>query len=100
VAPITVVIPLLQLSLVFRLFLSAWVNPHHEVFGLKIVFGTVISMVGACAVAVDSDFILAALPVPYTLPQVLRLSVSCPTTTSSRARKGDLTNAMMGAILA
>jgi hypothetical protein len=33
-------------------------------------------MVGACAVAVDTDFLLAALRVPYTLGQVLRLSVS------------------------
>ena len=76
VAPIMIVIPLLQLTLVFRLFFSAWANPHHEIFGVKVVLGTVISMVGACAVAVDTDFILAALRVPYTLGQVLRLSVS------------------------
>ena len=75
VAPIMVVIPLLQLSLVFRLFLSAWVNPHHEVFGMKVILGTVISMVGACAVAVDTNLILAALRVPETLAQVLRLPV-------------------------
>src|SRR5215470_18344364 len=76
VAPIMIVIPLLQLSLVFRLFFSAWVNSHHEIFGLKVILGTVISMVGACAVAVDTDFILAALRVPQTLGQVLRLPVS------------------------
>jgi len=76
VAPIMIVIPLLQLSLVFRLFFSAWVNPDHEIFGVKVIVGTVISMVGACAVAVDTDFILAALRVPYTLAQVLRMSVS------------------------
>jgi uncharacterized membrane protein len=76
VAPIMIVIPLLQLSLVFRLFFSAWVNPDHEIFGIKVIVGTVISMVGACAVAVDTDFLLAALRVPYTLAQVLRLSAS------------------------
>jgi drug/metabolite transporter (DMT)-like permease len=67
VAPIMFVIPLLQLSLVFRLFFSAWVNPHHEVFGIKVILGTVISMVGACAVAVDTDLILTALRLPETL---------------------------------
>jgi len=76
VAPIMIVIPLLQLSLVFRLFFSAWVNPHHEIFGIKVIVGTVISMVGACAVAVDTDLILAALRVPSTLAQMLRLAVS------------------------
>lgn len=76
VSPIMIVIPLLQLSLVFRLFFSAWVNPDHEIFGVKVIAGTVISMVGAFAVAVDTDFILAALRVPYTLARVLRLSVS------------------------
>jgi drug/metabolite transporter (DMT)-like permease len=75
VSPIMVVVPLLQLSLVFRLLFSAWVNPHHEVFGIKVILGTVISMVGACAVAIDTDLILAALRVPETLAQVLRLPV-------------------------
>jgi uncharacterized membrane protein len=75
VAPIMVVIPLLQLSLVCRLFFSTWVNPHYEVFGIKIILGTIISMMGACAVAVDTDLILAVLRVPETLAQVLRFSV-------------------------
>ena len=72
VAPIMVVVPLLQLSLVFRLFLSMWLNPEHEVFGLKVILGLAISMVGAGAVAVDSDLILSALSVPDTLARVLR----------------------------
>jgi uncharacterized membrane protein len=76
VAPIMVVIPLLQASLVFRLFFSAWINPDHEIFGIKVIVGTAISMVGACAVAIDTDFVLAALHVPNTWGQVLRLSVS------------------------
>ena len=66
-----VVIPLLQLSLVFQLFLSMWLNPEHEVFGLKVILGLAISMVGACAVAVDSDLILSALSMPDTLARVL-----------------------------
>ena len=76
VAPIMVVIPLLQLSLVFRLFLSTWVNPHHEVFGVKVILGSIVSMVGACTVAVDTNAILIALCVPDTLAQVLRFPVS------------------------
>lgn len=72
VAPIMVVIPLLQLSLVLQLFLSTWLSPEHEVFGPKMIFGSVISLAGVCAVAVDSDLILAALGVPDTLARFLR----------------------------
>lgn len=73
VAPIMVVIPLLQLSLVFRLFLSMWLNPEHEVFGARVIIGSAISMMGACAVAVDSDLILSALGAPDALAQLLRV---------------------------
>jgi drug/metabolite transporter (DMT)-like permease len=72
VAPIMVVIPLLQLSLVLQLSLSMWLSPEHEVFGPKVIFGAVVSLVGVCAVAVDSDLILAALGVPDTAARFLR----------------------------
>jgi len=75
-APIMVVIPMLQLSLIFRLLLSMWLNPEHEVFGPKIILGSVISMMGACVVAIDTDLILAALGVPETWAPLLRWQVS------------------------
>jgi drug/metabolite transporter (DMT)-like permease len=72
VAPIMVVIPLLQLSLVFQLFLSMWLTPEHEVFGPKVIMGSVISLVGVCAVAVDSGLLLAVLGVPDVVARLLR----------------------------
>jgi uncharacterized membrane protein len=39
VAPIMVVIPLLQLSLVFRLVFSMWLNPERELFGPEVIIG-------------------------------------------------------------
>ena len=76
VAPIMVVIPLLQLSLVFRLFFSMWLNPEHEIFGPRVIIGSVISIAGACAVSVDSDLILAALSVPEAWARLLRWQVN------------------------
>jgi len=67
-----VVIPLLQLALVFRLLFSTWLNPEHEVFGAKVIIGSVISMMGACAVAVDTGLILNVLNVPEGLARLLR----------------------------
>jgi uncharacterized membrane protein len=71
VAPIMVVLPLMQVALVFRLLFSSWLNPDHEVFGTKVIVGTAISMVGAFGVAVDTGVILSALHMPESLMQVL-----------------------------
>jgi drug/metabolite transporter (DMT)-like permease len=72
VAPIMLVIPLLQLSLVFRFVFALLLNPHHEAFGFLVVFGTVVSIAGACAVAIDTSFILHWLAIPEPLAASLR----------------------------
>jgi drug/metabolite transporter (DMT)-like permease len=72
VAPIMLVIPLLQLSLVFRFLFALLLNPHHEVFGFLVVFGSVVSIAGACAVSIDTDLILHALAIPGPFASFLR----------------------------
>lgn len=75
VAPIMIVMPILQLSLVFRLILSTWLNPDHEVFGWIVIMGAAISIVGALMVSVDTNLILNTLSVPDALGSVLRWRV-------------------------
>jgi drug/metabolite transporter (DMT)-like permease len=72
VAPIMLVMPILQMSLVFRLIISTWLNPDHEVFGPIVIMGAAISLIGSLTVAVDTEFILSALSVPDALGQLLR----------------------------
>jgi drug/metabolite transporter (DMT)-like permease len=72
VAPIMLVVPLLQLSLIFRFLLALLLNPHHEVFGLLVVIGSVVSIGGACAVSIDTNVILNAFAVPEPLSAALR----------------------------
>src|SRR6185295_11300677 len=72
VAPIMLVVPLLQLSLVFRFLFALLLNPHHEVFGFLVVLGSIVSIAGACAVSVDTDLILNALAIPEPLASSLR----------------------------
>ena len=72
VAPIMVVMPLMQLSLVFRLSFSKWVNPDHEVFGPLVSAGAIISVVGACLVSINTNVILDALSIPEIAVRVLR----------------------------
>jgi drug/metabolite transporter (DMT)-like permease len=72
VAPIMVVMPLLQLSLVFRLSFSKWLNPHYEIFGPLVTAGVVVSILGACLVSINTDLILDALSAPEIAARVLR----------------------------
>lgn len=72
VAPIMLVAPLLQLGLVFRYLFSLVLNPHHEVFGLVVIAGTVFSILGACIIAIDTSFILHALSIPEPYAGFLR----------------------------
>ena len=72
VAPIMLVVPLLQLALVFRFVFALLLNPHHELFGAMVVIGSLVSIAGACAVSIDTDLIVGALPVPPALAALLR----------------------------
>jgi drug/metabolite transporter (DMT)-like permease len=71
VAPVMLVMPLLQLSLAFRMLFSTWLNPHHEVVGPLVFAGVVVSVLGALMVSIDTDLIVAALAVPEPLARVL-----------------------------
>jgi hypothetical protein len=75
VAPIMVVIPLLQSTLIFRLFLGMWLNPEHEVFGPRVIIGSVVSIIGACAVAIDTAIVVNLLHIPDGLASLLRWQI-------------------------
>jgi len=74
VAPIMLVVPLLQSSAVFRL-ISRLLNPAHEVFGLRVIIGAILSIVGACTVSIDSSLILNAVGAPDDLARLLQWRV-------------------------
>ena len=75
VAPIMLVIPLIQLSLAFRILFSTWLSPAHEVVGGLVLAGVVTSIVGALMVSVDSAFIVRALALPEPIARILLWSV-------------------------
>jgi uncharacterized membrane protein len=75
VAPVMLVAPIMQLSLVFRFIFSAWLNPKHEIVGPIVIAGAAISLVGALMVSVNTNFILETLAVPEGLARVLRWRV-------------------------
>jgi uncharacterized membrane protein len=72
IAPVTIVSPINRLSILFRLYFSRLLNPHHEVFGGKVVAGTVVSLLGAFVLSLSTDTVLAMLPLPEPIMAVLR----------------------------
>jgi uncharacterized membrane protein len=71
VAPVLLVMPILQLSLAFRFMFSAWLNPHHEMFGPPVLIGIATSITGAMMVSIDTGLIAQALAVPDAVARVL-----------------------------
>src|SRR5260370_12516707 len=49
IAPISVGTPILQLHLALRLVFARVLNPHHEIFGGRMVLGTFLSLLAAVA---------------------------------------------------
>jgi drug/metabolite transporter (DMT)-like permease len=71
VAPLMVVTPILQLSLVFRLFLSQLINRDYEVMNTAVLIGTFTAVLGSILVALDTDELLRALDLPALLTDFL-----------------------------
>ena len=72
VAPLMVVTPILQLSLVFRLVLSQSINRDHEVMNLAVVIGALTAVLGSLLVSLDTDQLATLLDLPPSLVDFLR----------------------------
>jgi len=72
VAPLMVVTPILQLSLVFRLFLSQLINRDYEVMNTAVLTGAFIAVLGSILVALDTDELPTLLDLPQSLADFLR----------------------------
>ncbi|HEY1542224.1 MAG TPA: DMT family transporter [Xanthobacteraceae bacterium] len=76
IAPIMLVAPLMQLSLIFRFGFANTLTPDHELFGWHVAVGAALSILGACLVSVSTDLILHALHLPASIDAVLSWRVS------------------------
>lgn len=74
VAPVSVVTPIQRLSLIFRIYFGARLNPDHEVFGDRVIWGTVVSFAGAIALSVSADNIFNLSEWPRPLVELLTWS--------------------------
>jgi drug/metabolite transporter (DMT)-like permease len=72
VAPLMVVTPILQLSLVFRLLLSQCINRDYEVMNTAVLVGALTAVAGSILVSLDTDELTKLLDLPPLLADFLR----------------------------
>ncbi len=70
-APITVVAPIMRAAGVFQVILNWFVNRHYESFDPRLLIGIAASLVGGIMVTLSADFVMALLPLPDSLAEVL-----------------------------
>ena len=66
------VMPILQLHLALRVIFSRMLNPHHEIFGGRMLLGTALSLLGAVTLSLDTEFVLSLIPLPASLAALAR----------------------------
>jgi drug/metabolite transporter (DMT)-like permease len=72
VAPVSVVMPVLQLHLALRFWLARVLNPQHELFGSRMLLATAVSLLGALAISLDSEFFLSLIALPPPVAAAVR----------------------------
>jgi drug/metabolite transporter (DMT)-like permease len=72
VAPLMVVTPILQLSLVFRLFLSQLINRDYEVMNTAVLIGAFTAVLGSILVSLDTEELMTLPGLPPSLFDFLR----------------------------
>lgn len=70
-APVSVVVPIQRLSVIFRLIFNALINRQHEVFDRWVVLTILLAVGGAVALAADGGVLLSFLGVPAKIAAVL-----------------------------
>jgi len=75
-APLMVVTPILQLSLVFRLFLSQLINRDYEVMNTAVIIGAFTAVLGSILVALDTDELTNFLQSPSWFADFLRYRIA------------------------
>lgn len=71
--PVSVVTPIQSTSALFRVLFGWLINKEHEVFGLWVIGGAVVSMLGVLSLVVSLEFVQGVLPLSEAVLDFLSL---------------------------
>jgi uncharacterized membrane protein len=66
VAPVSVVMPIQRLSVVFRILFNGWINRDHEVLDAWVIASILVAVLGAALLSLDTRFLLGLVGLPET----------------------------------
>lgn len=73
VAPVSVVVPIQRLSVVFRILFNAVINRDHEVLDRNVIFTIFLAVIGSVLLTANSEFLFAAVGMN---PQSMRFLIA------------------------
>lgn len=77
-APVSVIVPLQRLSVVFRVVFSGLLNHSAEILDRFVLLAILLSVIGAMCISLDTGFVRAALPWPEAVAETLLRPWSVP----------------------
>jgi len=72
IAPVSVVLPISRLSILFRLYFSWLLNAEHEVFTGPVLVGTLVSLVGALVLSLSTQTVQSFMTLPDWIVPILQ----------------------------
>ena len=70
-APVSVIVPLQRLSVVFRVLFSGLINRNAEILDRFVILAILVSVIGAMCISLDTGFLLGAFRWPDALAELL-----------------------------
>ena len=71
IAPVTMVQPLMRISIIFGVIFSWMMNRDHEVFDTSVAVAVAVAVTGAISISIDPEIVLNALGSPDWLRELL-----------------------------
>lgn len=71
IAPVTVVAPLMQTLIIFRVIFGWFLNRDHEDYSFRTFGGIVVSLIGAFTLSISTEFVTSNFTLPETLVDII-----------------------------
>ena len=73
IAPVSIVSPIQQTTVVFQVIFSWFINRNHEAFGKWVLLGISSSVIGAISISLSTEFIMSQFTFPLFLMEIVSM---------------------------
>ena len=73
VAPVSVVAPIQQTTVIFQVIFAWFMNREHEAFGIWVMLGIISSFFGAVALSISTEFVIELFNLPAEIIEIINI---------------------------